>query len=93
MMEFIGDPPGAGEHDEPDADEDPLLQPRREPGVGRASGDFRGPRICSGAEARRAAATLHRALGLPEPSEIDAHWAQRRLRRVDYRTGEKPVVN
>ena len=50
-------------------------------------------RVCSGRSARDAATMLHRALGLPEPAAVTAHWGARQIRSVDYRVGAPPVVH
>ena len=57
------------------------------------NGDSERLRFCNGPNAADAAMMLHRGLGLPEPQGVSALWSARKVRCVEYRTGERPVVD
>lgn len=57
------------------------------------NGDSERLRFCNGPKAEDAAMMLHRDLGLPEPEGVSALWSARKVRCVEYRTGERPVVD
>jgi hypothetical protein len=57
------------------------------------NGDSERLRFCNGPNAEDAAMMLHRGLGLPEPQGVSALWSARKVRCVEYRTGERPAVD
>jgi hypothetical protein len=56
-------------------------------------GDSERLRFCNGPRAEDAAMMLHRGLGLPEAQGVSALWSARKVRCVEYRIGERPVVD
>ena len=96
-------PPSTDDGDEARADEQFAFADDVDEVTDKAAGRTRGgdaeradppsTSVCSGRRARDAATMLHRALGLPEPAAVTAHWGARQIRSVDYRVGAPPVVH